>query len=243
MNNRVVAGTLPKYRQLLQLLRNQIISGLLEAGAQLPTEDELSHTYGVSRGTVRKAVEQLASEGLVFTEQGSGTFVKAAHPNAIPFRFGDCLNQVNSTFKVITREILSAPIVIAERLAVQLGEPLIHIERIRVASGEIIGYSERFLPQSLSPKLLDHDLSHPSIHEVIVSLSELPLLRAVVEVEAQMLSEGDAQILEVPPNTPAIVVTRMTYTAPNRPAVWYRALYRQEYCISIQIDPVEVVED
>jgi GntR family transcriptional regulator len=236
MDLKVVAGAMPKYRQLLQHLRNQILSGELSSGSQLPTEEEMSHLYGVSRGTVRKAVEQLSMEGLVFTEQGSGTYVRAAHPNAIPFRFGDCLNKEGALFKVVTKEVVPAPLPVAEHLAVPLGEPLIHIARLRMHGDEVVGYSERFLPRSLCPDLLDQDLSQPSIHEAIVGLSELPLLRAVVEIEAQVLSESDARILQAASGTQAIVIKRMTYTAPNRPAVWYRGLYRQEYCVSIHID-------
>ncbi len=233
---KVIAGALPKYRQLLQLLRTQILSGALPSGARLPTEEELSRTYGLSRGTVRKAIEQLSAEWLVRTEQGSGSYVNTAHPNAVPFRFTDCLPAASPKFRVITKEVIPASMAVAERLIVPLGEPLIHIARLRMQDEEVIGFSERFLPHSLCPGLLEEDLEQPSIHDILVSRSELPLLRATIEIEAQLLDEEGASWLRVPPATPAIVISRMTYTAPNRPAVWYRGLYRQTYCVGVRVD-------
>jgi GntR family transcriptional regulator len=125
---------------------------------------------------------------------------------------------------------------IAERLIVPLGEPLLHIARLRMNGEEIVGFSERFLPRSLCPGLLEEDLEQPSIHDILVSRSELPLLRATIEIEAQMLDEESASRLHVLSATPAIVISRMTYTAPNRPAVWYRGLYRQTYCVGVRVD-------
>jgi DNA-binding GntR family transcriptional regulator len=229
------AGVLPKYRQLLQLLRTQILSGELVPGARLPTEDELIRRYALARGTVRRAVEQLAAEGLIVTTQGSGSYVSARHPSAVPFRFASA-DEPDSTFRVLTREIIPAGLTVAERLALPLGEPLIHIARQRLARGSVVAYSERYLPRSLCPDLLDQDLTVQSIHGVLVARSELPLLRAVLEIEAQLLDEADAAALEAPVHSPAIVVTRLTYTAPHRPAVFYRGLHRQRYDLGVSVD-------
>lgn len=232
---RVIAGALPKYRQLLQLLRQQILSGELAPGERLPTEEELLQHYGLSRGTVRKALEQLAAEGLVSTVQGSGTYVSATHPNAVPFRFADCAAGA-ATYRVVTQEVIPAPMAVAERLSLPLGEPVIHIRRLRLEGEAVVGFSERHLPRSLCPDLLAEDLTQPSVHDILVNRSDLPLLRAAVEIEAQMLDAEDAALLGVPPATPGIIVSRITYTAPNRPAVWYRAVYRDTYCLAVRVD-------
>lgn len=233
---KVLAGALPKYRQLLQLLRKQILSGELTPGARMPTEEDLVQTYGLSRGTVRKAIEQLVAEGLVRTEQGSGTYVSAAHPNAVPFRFAEDRSEASVSYRIVIQETVPASMEIAERLSLPFGEPVIHLLRQRSEKGRIAAFSERFLPRSLCPDLLAQDLTQGSIHDILVNRSELPLLRAVVEIEAQMLGPEDAALLGVSPGTPAIVISRTTYTAPARPAVWYRAAYRDTYCLSAYID-------
>ena len=233
---RVIAGALPKYRQLLQLLRQQILSGELAPGERLPTEEELLQRYGLSRGTVRKALEQLAAEGLVYTVQGSGTYVSATHPNTVPFRFAECAEGAPATYRVVTQEVIPAAMAVAERLSLPLGEPVIHIRRLRLEGETVAGFSERYLPQSLCPDLLAEDLTQPSVHDILVNRSELPLLRAVVEIEAQMLEAEDAAQLGVPAATPGIIISRITYTAPHRPAVWYRAVFRDAYCLAVRID-------
>lgn len=232
---RVIAGALPKYRQLLQLLRQQILSGEVAPGARLPTEEELLHRYGLSRGTVRRALVQLAVEGLVYTVQGSGSYVSATHPNAAPFRFAECASGA-ATYRVITQESVPAAMAVAERLSLPLGEPVIHIRRLRLEGETVAGLSERYLPQSLCPDLLAEDLTQPSVHDILVNRSGLPLLRAVVEIAAQMLDAEDAALLHVPPATPGIIVSRITYTTLNRPAIWYRAIYRNAYCLAVRVD-------
>ncbi len=233
---KLMAGVLPKYRQLLQILRMQILDGRLAPGARLPTEEELMRTYGLARGTVRRAIEQLSAEGLVYTSQGSGTYVSAAHPNAVPFRFTACAPAEEHRFRVLAKEVVPAGLPVAERLVVPLGEPLIHIARLRLAGETVLSFTERFLPQALCPGLLDEDLTQPSIHDLLVARSELPLLRATLEIEAQMLGPADAALLQAEPGTLAVVVSRTTYTAPNRPAVWYRGLYRDSYCLGVSVD-------
>ena len=65
----------PLYRQIADQLRHMIESGVLEAGMQVPTEDQLMQQYLASRNTVRGALTELATRGLVYTRHGKGTFV------------------------------------------------------------------------------------------------------------------------------------------------------------------------
>jgi GntR family transcriptional regulator len=234
-------GFIPKYRQLLNILRAQIISGQLAPDQRLPTEEELTATYGLSRGTVRKAIEQLEAERLIRTEQGVGSFVSSVHPRAIPFHFGDPpatlrASDPPATHEVLAQEVLLASLEVAERLKIGAGERVIHVARRRLAGDRVMGYSERYLAEVLCPALLDADLRTGSVHELLVAMSTLPLLRSEFEVEAQALAAGEAALLQAAPGTPAIVITRMTYTAPNRPAVWYRGLFREHYSIEIRLD-------
>jgi DNA-binding GntR family transcriptional regulator len=236
-------GPLPKYRQLLDILRLQIVSGRLLPDQQLPTEDELSAQYGLSRGTVRKAIEQLEAEHLIHTEQGVGSFVASLHPRAIPFHFGDWSatgRPADPTVRheVLEQAVLPASVAVAERLKIPIGEPVIHLARRRWVGNRVIGYSERTLAEALCPALLDADLSTHPVHELLVAMSTLPLLRSEFEVEAHLLAAGEAELLCAAPGEPAIVITRMTYTAPNRPAVWYRGLFREHYSIDIRLDDI-----
>lgn len=71
------------FRQLADLLRSQIASGELPAGAPLPSELRLAQEYGLSRTTVRQAIAILRAEGLVTVDRPRGTFVRSAHPGEL----------------------------------------------------------------------------------------------------------------------------------------------------------------
>jgi len=234
---KIIPGSVPKYRQLLIILRNQILSGQIQPSERIPSEEELINAYGLSRGTVRKAVAQLEAEKLIETEHGIGSFVRALHPNAIPFHFLSTqppASAESAVYEILAQECIPAPLDIAEKLRLTPGAFVIHIARRRKLSGEIISYSERYLPEDILPSLVNEDLSRiGSIHDHLVSASEYPLMRAEIEVEAHLMNREEARLLNATPGEPAIVVNRMTYTAPNKPAVWYFGLFKSHYELRI----------
>ena len=242
---KVVAGPIPKYRQILQILRNRILSGEQVPESQIPTEEELGTIFGVSRGTVRKAIMQLEAERLIRTEQGVGSFVRAFHPNAIPFYFTDDYAQSRNshnriTYKVLAQEVIAAPMDIAERLRLAPGTPLIHVARLHLMGEQVVAHTRRYLPESLCPSLVYEDLTNQSVHLLLVKNSELPLLRAEIELEAHVLAPEEADLLKAEPGDSALVISRLTYTAPNLPAVLYRGLFRNEYYMGVRVGEVEL---
>jgi len=240
-HTRIVSGSMPKYRQLLHILRNEILSGLLPPGERMPTEEELSQKYGLSRGTVRKAVAQLEAEKLIHIEHGVGSFVRDAHPNSIPFRFvaeHDIQSPHNGDVRyvVLAQEVIEAPAAISERLRLSPNAPVIHLARLKLIGEQPVAYSTRYLPQSLTPSIMKADLTTGAIHDLLIDRSALPLLRAEIEIEAHFLNEEEASLLGVTAGARAIVVRRLTYTAPNRPAVWYHAYYVGSYAMQVLVD-------
>jgi len=236
--SKIIPGLVPKYRQLLIILRNQILVGQISPGERIPSEEELTNIYGLSRGTVRKAVAQLEAEKLIETEQGIGSFVRARHPNAVPFHFLTPSLRVEDAggYEVLAQEIIPAPLDIAEKLRLPLGAFVIHIARRKRIGPEAVSYSERFLHEDILPSLVTVDLTKiGSIHDYLVGASEYPLLRAEIEIEAHLMNVEEARLLKSRPGDSAIVVHRMTFTAPNRPAVWYYGLFKSQYHLSIGV--------
>lgn len=237
----IISGVIPKYRQLLQILRNQILAGELPAGSKLPSEDTLSATFALSRGTVRKAIAQLEAERLVHVEHGIGTFVRQASANSLPFRFVDRRSWLQRTgseisYRVITQQVIPAPINVAERLSLAPSTPVIHIIRLELLDEKLIAHTVRYLPEALCPELVKMDLNRSSIHAALVSQSQSPMLRAEMSIEMHAINETEARLLNSEPNIPAIFIDRLTYTAPNRPAVWYRGLFREQYFFGVTVD-------
>ncbi|MFM8322936.1 MAG: GntR family transcriptional regulator [Chloroflexota bacterium] len=235
----ILTGPVPKYRQLLILLRDQILSGELAPGQRIPSEEDLVNAYGLSRGTVRKAIAQLESEKMIETEHGVGSFVSAMHPNAIPFRFvpGQGVDgDADVHYEVLAQHTLPASWEVAEKLKLAPGASVIHIARRKYAAGQAVAYSERYLIEDILPSLLEEDLTRVgSVHALLESASEYPLLRAELQIEAHRIDEAEAALLQAAPGEAAIAVSRLTYTAPNRPAVWYWGLFRSAYHIGVSI--------
>jgi len=235
----ITAGSIPKYRQLLIILRRQILTGELPPGTRLPSEEILCNTYQLSRGTIRRAIAQLEDERLIQTQHGIGSFVRSTHPSTIPFHFATPTCTTDSApinFKVLAQDVVQAPMHIIEELALPPGSKVIHIVRQQIIGYKVVAYSERYLPEEIMPSIVDEDLTKVAfLHDLLVTYSEFPLLRAEVQIEAHYIDEEESVLLDADVGTPAISIKRKTYTAPNRPAVWYYGLYKQEYNLSVLI--------
>jgi GntR family transcriptional regulator len=227
-------GPLPKYYQLARILRGQILSGDLEPDDQFPTEDSLCREYRVSRGTVRQAISSLVQEGLIRREQGRGTFINPSPSGPTFFTlvsFDEDMRQQHRhpSTRLLKLEVVPASPEVAQRLAIEPGESVIHIERLRLADDEPVAHERRYLAYSLCPNLMSEDLEAESIHSLLIHKYRIPLIRTAHIIEAHVLSAQEAGLLQVQPGTPAFFVDRLTYTTGQggeRPAVWYQAIYR-----------------
>ena len=229
------APPLPKYYQLAQILSDQIATGAIKPNDQLPTEDELSQRYNLSRGTVREAVRLLQNDGLVRRERGRGTFVSGIAQTSSLFSlmpFSEAMRRQNRipTTRVLKATTLPATTEVAERLAIKVGKPAIHIVRLRQADKEPVIYEERYLAHSLCPQLMDEDLAQNSIHTLIVFKYGVLLVKMTHTVEAGSLTAEQATYLQANPGDNAFYVDRLTFTEAdgNRfPAVWFQGIYRE----------------
>lgn len=227
----------PKYYLLSQHLRQQIAEGALQPEAQLPTEEELSRSFAVSRGTVRKAVDLLESQQLVRREQGRGTFVMdPANGRLAPFSLSHFAQEMQQqqrrpSTQLLQQEIVAASPEIAQRLDLPASEPVIMICRLRLADQQPIIYEERFLQATLCPPLATEDVETQSIHWLLVHKYKLPLVRVTHTVEMRPADPQIANLLHVTPQTPLFAVDRVTYTLVEgkvKTAVYYHALYRSD---------------
>lgn len=225
----------PKYYQLAQILSDQIASGTLKSNDQLPTEDELSERYGLSRGTVREAIRLLENDGLVRRERGRGTFVSVIAKSSSLFSlmpFSEAMrrqNRVPST-RVLKATTFPATMEVAEQLDIEVGRATVHIVRLRLADNQPVVYEERYLARSLCPQLMDEDLSENSIHTLIVFKYGVPLVKMAHTVEAGSLTVEQAARLQANPGEKAFFVDRLTFTEANDiifPAVWFQGIYRE----------------
>jgi GntR family transcriptional regulator len=222
---------IPLYYQLQEILRKRIESGEFKPDDQFPTEGQLCDEYGVSRGTVGRAIKILVDEGWLRRIRGRGTFVRRPFPPPAFFHlanFADDMRRrgLEPTTRLLSREVIPADDKIAATLQVPVGARVIKICRLRLANGRPMAYETRCLAYDLCPQLMDEDLEQQSIHNLLINKYNIPLTRACHTIEARVLSEQEAEILEAEPGSACFVIDRLTYTTAHRPGTWYQALYR-----------------
>lgn len=235
-----------KYLQLSERLQQQIVGGELSPNQQLPTEDELMRQFGISRGTVRKAIDVLERQGLVRREQGRGTFVNdPSHKGLAGFVLSDPakemqLQQRRPSTRVLAQEVVPASAAIATHLELDEGDAVSHIQRLRSADTQPIVFEERYLNAQLCPELATEDVETQSIHWLLVHKYQLPLVRASHTVEMREAGAESAALLHLQPTDPVFAVDRLTYTQLDGviiPAVFYHAIYHgEEYQFKAQFN-------
>ncbi len=215
------APGVPLHQQVSSALR-ELATTLLKPGDTIPTEPELEAQFGVSRATVRRAVDDLVDEGLLARRQGAGTFVCSPPVVYEPARLASWSESIRSLrqtprTQAIQRQIVTGPSWVRELLQVDAHESLIWMWRLRVAGDQPMSLMVNYLPASLAPGLESIELPHESLYDVLRELYGLVPARAEDDVEAKIVSDDEAALLEVAPGSPLIEVRRVAFLADERP--------------------------
>lgn len=211
---RIVEGMVPKHEQLRRILA-ELVTTELSPGDLLPGERQLCLDHGVSRITVRAAIGQLVSEGLLVRVRGTGTFVaqRAARSRLHLASFHEDMRRLGltPTTVVLVVERATPPAVTAQALALRAGQKAWHVRRLLLADGAPMTVDDAWYTAELVPDLDSHDLSH-SIYDTLRDHYGLPLDRAEQTVAAAEAGEEFAVLLGVPAERPALVVDRVSFS-------------------------------
>ena len=205
-------------RQMADVLRRQVMHGLLD-GEVLPSEPVLASDFGVSRNTVREALELLRREGLVQRIPGVGTVAgQRKYLHGI-----DHLMGLAETLPAAVRNevrvacLVDAPASVARRLDLAPGEPVIHLERRRFADDLPLSLDLTYLPADVGEPLLDQDLAGRDVFALLEELTGRRLGAAEIVLEAVAADRHSAAILEVPAGAPLLMLERLTRLDDGRP--------------------------
>jgi GntR family transcriptional regulator len=206
----------PLHIQLADLLREQVQRKQFQPNNRLPSERELCDRYGISRITVRKALNTLMQEGLVYTSVGKGTYVAESHldEELRPLSsFSEDLERRGMTpaSRVLHTEILPADIFWASRFAIPRGAEIILLQRLRLANDLPIAVQTTHLPHQLCPDLLQFDFASRSLYEVLSKEFRLRLTRTETVIEAALAQAGEASLLNLKRPAAVLVSEQTTY--------------------------------
>ncbi len=204
----------PLHRQLRDLIIARIESGEWSPGTYLPPETRLAEEYGVAVGTLRKALLDLASEGVVQRRQGKGTVVASHDSDAVLFRFFNLRRADGTTMRpesrVLGRERLRANAEDARALGLAANADVIRIIRVREGDGEPILYehilldAERFASLETTPEILPNTL-----YQLYQSEFGATVHRAQEHLRAVAAEAGCARELGTTPGAPLLEIRRL----------------------------------
>jgi GntR family transcriptional regulator len=221
-----VDSRLPLYLQLRDQLAAQIRAQVWQPGQPIPSETELSHTYRVAVGTVRRAVETLMAEGLVERTHGKGTFVrKARFDNSLFrfFRFESAEGQRLAPRSVIvSRQTIPAPPQAALSLRLQPRAKVIELLRLRMIGDQPVLAENIYLCARRFKALADKepsefgDLLYPLYErecgQIVASAHETLTVETVTAAQARLLGLKE--------NTPVVVIERVAFGSDGEPLEW-----------------------
>lgn len=233
----MIFQNIPKYMYVKLSLINKLKSGELAEEDRLPTEKNLCDSYNCSRLTVRKALDELMQEGYIYKVQGRGTYVKNRTPQKQNLQgISSCSLLIQSqnmipSKKILRKEIVPADSFLAEKLNINVQDPVLIYERVYCGNGVPVIYSKSFFNVSLLPDIDQYDLQNLSIISLIAEKYHLEIQCLNRELRAVVSDADTAALLSIPENFPLLQVTDVKgicFQNRDVPVEYYNFLYVTE---------------
>ena len=202
----------------------------LHVGQAIPSERQLTQEIGVSRLTVRAAIDELVRDGYLDRRHGSGTYVtepKIAQPLTLT-SFSEEMRRRGMVpgSRTLELTITSAGARLARRLQVSPEEPLVRVKRLRLADSEPMAMEVLHIPEALVPGLTKADLENRSFYELLAERYEIVIGSGTQTIEPTVTNEEESEVLGVPLHTPAFLFERTTVSESGRTVEFVRSIYR-----------------
>jgi len=243
---------IPKYLQISAWIKELIQSGRYEKGGILPSEMELARICQVNRNTLRQAISELTTAGILQKKKGLGTFVCAETPLAITHKlksissFSDDLKElgIKEKTRIIKKGAEEAKEQVARKLILSpSGGWVVAIRRLRTGNEVPFIYEESYLPYHTFKDILEMDLTG-SMYQIIYESFNVTLARSDQTIRAVNLKGRIASYLDVPENTAALFMESLTYDDNNIPVELLYSYYRgDKYVFEVELGRYHIKED
>ena len=227
----------PLYQQIKGLILQSLQSGEWKPGEAIPSEMELAARYRVSQGTVRKAIDELATENLLTRRQGKGTFVTTHSEEQVQYRFlklvpdgRDAPAPESAQRTIIDCKRVRAGADVARALRLRSGEPVLQVRRVLSYAGIPTILEDLWLPGVPFKGLTAERLRahRGAMYALFETEFGVRMVRADEQIRAVHPDEEQAGWLQVNGTTPLLSVERIAYTYHDVPMEWRRGLYRTD---------------
>ncbi|MHC9532171.1 GntR family transcriptional regulator [Dellaglioa sp. L3N] len=211
-----------RYREIYSDIKRDILTNHYRAGALLPTQEILTEKYEVSRLTLKKSLNLLSDEGLIYSKQGSGTYVRprmdSQSAETLPLDL-----PIGVTYSHRDQKITSKLLYFNARLPTELeqknlqilsNDPVYEIKRIRLINHQVYSFEHSVMPVAIAP--IDEKILAGSVYDYLGSHANLQLTDARRVVYAEPANAETSQALEVSVNSPIFVIDQIAYDQKGR---------------------------
>lgn len=214
------------YLQVESTLKEMIEGLVYSPGDQIPSERELSEQLGVSRMTVRRAIENLVHRGLLERRSTSGTYVRRPQVyrrvgKDLAVGITQLLQEEGAIAgsRLLSFETILAPLKIAEKLQIRLGVPVIVVRRLRTANDQPFCVETSYFPADLVPGLSPNDLSDPgvSLYHILLTRYGIKLARNNETLKLSYATHEEAAALELKSGDPVLLLRSVVFDGNDQP--------------------------
>ena len=224
---------MPLYQQVYLVMRENIRNGVYDPETPMPAEPDLCTLFNVSRITIKRALSQLASDGLIERSRGKGTFVKAsARSKQASTSLTELLRDVmtigrETNVKTLQNAMVPAPADIADRLKIPEDTELLSSLQIRLLKREPIALIHTYVPKHIADRLERKHKDLPMLAQL--QKAKIPIAKADQSITATLADPITASHLSINIGDPLIQLKRLVFDLQGMPIEWLVALYRADH--------------
>jgi GntR family transcriptional regulator len=221
---------IPVYYQLRNIIQKKIQNGEYKEGELIPSEREFSESFGISRMTVRQALNHMVAEGLLIREKGRGTFVakkKIEQRNIDSFSESARKKGLTPSTQVLNFAQQRVSEDIAEILGLSSEDSVYVIKRLRSADDVPVALEEVFIPVRLCPNLEQYDLSG-SLYRIINESYGISIAYMDNVIEASVPTAEEKKLLKASSNVPLLRISGVSFTTNDQKFSYERDVYRAD---------------
>lgn len=226
---------IPLYIQVRDILKDLINNGKLNPGDQIPSENELSAQYNISRMTVRQASQELMREDLIVIRRGEGTFVNAASHTQMLLKLEGFSSEMAKLGYRNHSRVLDIQMIEAfdsfelaySGLEKEPGDALVRIRRVRYVEETPFAIETSFLPLAIGQGLMEPRMADDaSIYNYIEKELHIRLSRADHVIQPGLADRDTANLLEISKGSPILKLHGTTFSMKNKPVEYLEGIYR-----------------
>jgi GntR family transcriptional regulator len=222
---------LPLHTQFEMIIQQKIEDEEWPTNTCIPSENDFSKLYGISRMTVRTVLNRLVDLGLLYRSQGKGTFVAEPKIVSKPLLRRGIREQLEElgyeiSTKMISFEEIAATTKVARILGIERGEDIFAVKRLRFVKGDPLSYHTSYVSKRRFTALNTMDLENNQMCDVIEKNFNYPIKHRIETLEATTANTEEAWLLAVKPAFPLLLLENIVYTDRELPLEYSRIIFR-----------------